>query len=150
MDTISTINNLDDKVVKLQEEMLKLPQVELTTDHYFCNGMYARRIFSKASTLIVGKRHKTEHFYMVLTGCVQVNINDQIVTLDADKDGPQILNCPIGTKRAVYVIRDSWRLNVHLNLNNVQELEELENNLVEEDKSSPYLPGNKLRQEVLA
>ena len=50
----------------------------------------------------------------------------------------------------MYVIRDSWRLNVHLNLNNVQELEELEDNLVEKDESSPFLPSNKLRQEVLA
>lgn len=145
---INNGNDLEPKIVRLQEEMLKLPQIEMPTDHYFCNGMYARRIFSKAGTLIVGKKHKTEHFYMVLTGIIQANINNELVILDADRDGPQILTCPVGTKRAVYVIKDSWRLNVHLNLEN-KELNELENELVEEDLTSPFNIENKLNKRAL-
>lgn len=136
-------------VDRLQVELLKLPQVEPKTDHYFAKGMYLRTVFSEAGTVIVGKVHKTEHFYAVLSGRVQVTTDSGVVELNATRDGPQILTCPVGTKRAVLVLEDAWRMNVHLNPNDVTEIDDLEDALVESDSSSPFLPGNRIKVEAL-
>ena len=135
---------------RLQSELLKLPQYEPKTDHHFADGLYARTVWSPAGSVIVGKVHKTEHFYAVLTGRVRVTTDAGIVELDAMRDGPQILTCPVGTQRAVFVIEDAWRMNVHRNPDNITDIETLERTLVEEDESSPFLPGNKLKQELIA
>lgn len=134
---------------RLQAELVKLPQYEPKTDHYFANGLYMRTVWSPAGSVIVGKVHKTEHFYAVLSGRVSVTTESGVVELDATKNGPQILTCPIGTKRAVVVLEDAWRMNVHLNLDNVADVDELEEQLVEADETCPFLPGNKLKQELL-
>lgn len=132
-------------IERLKHEILQLPQIEPETHHHFAHGMYLRRVWSPAGTVIVGKVHKTEHFYAVLTGVVRVTTEDGVRDLNATRDGPQILTCPVGTQRAVYVIEDAWRMNVHLNPENVTELAELEAKLVEDDPDSAYLAGNKLK-----
>ena len=55
---IPTIEQID----KLQREMANMPQVEFKTDHYFSEGMYCRKVFRPAGTLIVGKVHKKDHY----------------------------------------------------------------------------------------
>ena len=47
-----------EQIERLQAEMVKMPQVELQTEHFFVPGMYCRRVFRPAGTLIVGKVHK--------------------------------------------------------------------------------------------
>ena len=54
-----------EQIESLQREMLKLPQIEPETKHHFADGMYARELFRKAGTLIVGKVHKKEHFFVL-------------------------------------------------------------------------------------
>jgi len=100
--------------------------------------------------VIVGKVHRTEHLYVVLTGRVRVTTDHGVREFDAARDGPQILTCPVGTQRAVFVIEDAWRMNVHRNPDNITDIETLERMLVEEDETSPFLPGNKLKQELIA
>ena len=51
-------------IEKLQAEMIKMPQAELETEHYFSGGMYCRKLTRPAGTLIVGKVHKKDHFFM--------------------------------------------------------------------------------------
>ena len=136
-------------IERLQSAMVKLPQIEPKTQHYFADGVYLRTVWSPAGSVIVGKVHRTEHLYAVLSGRVQVTTDDGVLDLDATKDGPQILVCPVGTKRAVLVIEDAWRMNVHRNPDNLTDIEELENQLVEPDEQCQYLPGNKLKQELL-
>ncbi len=40
-------------------------------------------------------------------------------------------------------------MNVHLNPGNLADVDELEERLVETDEQSPFLSGNKLKQELL-
>ena len=141
--------NMPESIARLQAEMLKLPQVEPLTKHFFAHGMYARTIFSPAGTVIVGKTHKTEHFYMVLTGKILVTMGEAVFEVDASKE-PQIFTCKPGVKRAVHVLEDSWRMNVHLNENDSEDLEELQDRMVEDDPSSPFLADNTLRKELLS
>lgn len=132
-------------VKRLQAELVKLPQCEPKTDHYFADGMYLRTVWSPAGSVIVGKVHKTEHFYAVLSGRVRVTFDQGVIELDANKNGPQILTCPIGTKRAVFVIEDAWRMNVHRNPENITDLDALERELVEHDETALFDARNHLK-----
>ena len=57
-----------EQIDRLQAEMIKHPQAELKTEHYFVPGMYCRRVFRQAGTLIVGKVHKHPHFFLCAKG----------------------------------------------------------------------------------
>lgn len=147
METSGDLDVLDQrgKIFALQRELLKFAQIEPRTEHYFCNGMYLRTVWSPAGSVIVGAVHRTEHFYAVLTGRVRVTTDGGLLELDATRDGPQILTCPAGTKRAVFVLEDAWRMNVHRNPENIRNIQELEAELVESDETSAFEPGNLLK-----
>lgn len=117
-------------------------QLDLKTDHYFANGVYLRTLFRPKDTLIVGKVHKFKHIYMVVYG-------DVTVTSEGFRErvrGPKVFVCPPGTKRAVYAHEDSLCLTVHRT--EETDLDKLDAELVEEDPTAMYLPGN-IRKEGL-
>jgi hypothetical protein len=118
----------------LQALMLQYPQAELPTTHLFADGMYARILPRPAGTLIVGKVHKHEHFYIVTKGSVQVG--EQIY-----RAGDVIVSQP-GTKRAVLALEDSICMTVHRT--DKTDLAEIEAELVEPDEACTYGPGNVL------
>ena len=119
--------------------MVKLPQVELPTEHLFAGGMYCRILPRPTGCLIVGKVHKKEHFYMVIKGCVQVTTDEGMQEIRA----PKVLISKPGTKRAVLAMEDSICLTVHRADSTT--VDEVEEELVEPDDSSLYGPGNMLR-----
>lgn len=114
--------------------MLQLPQVELETGHMFYKDHYFRALWRPAGCLIVGKRHKHPHLYIVVHGTVRVG-KEEIT-------GPALIKAEAGTKRAVYAVTDALCLNIHATP--AKTVEEAEALLVEPDDTSPYLPGNKL------
>ena len=134
MNEISSRN----KVETLQAAMMEMPQVELPTFHFFADGMYARVVKRPAGTLIVGKIHKKEHFYIVTKGKVRVANEQGSIIYES---GDVIVSKP-GTKRAVLALEDSICMTVHRC--NEMELDRIEEELVEEDKRSLFGPGNKL------
>jgi hypothetical protein len=62
-----------EQIERLQTEMAALPQLELVTEHSFSPGMYLRKVYRPAGTLIVGKVHKEPHFFER----VNVSVYDQ-------------------------------------------------------------------------
>lgn len=98
-----------EQIVRLQSEMAKLPQVELPTEHFFANGMYCRSLYRPAGTLIVGKVHKHEHFYIICCGTVQVTTDEGVKEIT----GPKVIVSRPGTKRAVLALTDATCLTVH-------------------------------------
>jgi mannose-6-phosphate isomerase-like protein (cupin superfamily) len=128
-----------DKVERLQAEMLKLPQVELPTDHFFANGMYARRLFRPAGTLIVGKVHKHEHFYMLMFGRLRVTTDGGVREI-----GPgEIIVSKPGTKRAVLALEDSCAVTVHRT--DSTDLDEIEAEIIEPDGTALFDARNNLK-----
>jgi mannose-6-phosphate isomerase-like protein (cupin superfamily) len=125
-------------VEQLQALMRDMPQLRLETRHYWCDGMYCRELFRPAGTLIVGKIHKREHFYMVLKGDVTVVTDD----VRRDVTGPAILISPPGTKRAVLARTDATCVTVHRT--ELTDLAEIERELIEPDDTALYGPGNEL------
>ena len=116
-----------------------MPQAELETVHYFADGMYCRAVIRPKGTLIVGKVHKREHFYIVTKGKVEVASDTETKTYEA---GAVLVSKP-GTKRAVLALEDSICMTVH-NTDNT-DLEEIEKELIEEDTTALFDSRNKLK-----
>lgn len=129
------MNLINDSVAKLEEAMKLMPQVELHTEHFFADGMYARVLARPAGTLIVGKKHKREHFYIVAKGRVQVG-------KDIYEAGTVIVSQP-GTKRAVYALEDSVCLTIHRTKK--RNLQAIERQLIEPDPKALFDSENKLK-----
>lgn len=132
-----------DKVKALQIEVSKLPQYEPATKHYFHGGMYCREVFRHADVLIVGKVHKKEHFYLVVSGTLAITTDDGVQEIT----GPHLLCSKPGTKRAVYALTDAICMTFHrVESNNV---EDAEVELVEHDSESMFSIGNKVKVKEL-
>ncbi len=131
------------KIWRLQAEMVKLPQLELETFHFFADGMYARVVKRAAGTLIVGKVHKKEHFYIVTKGCVEVASEEGT---EIYHSGDVIVSKP-GTKRAVLALEDSICMTVHRTKK--KNLEKIEKELIEEDQTALYDANNLVRLQCL-
>lgn len=135
---------LSERVQALKMAMLKEDQVELPTEHIFHGGMYCRQVWRPAGCTIVGKVHKKEHFYMVVTGTVLVTTEDgaQEVT------GPFLICSKPGTQRAVHALTDALCMTFHRADSNT--IEQVEEELVEPDADSKFGIGNKLKVEELS
>jgi SET domain-containing protein len=131
----------DDRVLRLQEIVGRMPQAELETFHYFADGMYARVLPRKEGTLIVGKVHKREHFYIVAKGSVKVfgNGEDEAKVYTS---GTVIVSRP-GTKRAVYALEDSICMTVHRT--EKTDIDEIERELIEEDTTATFDAHNRIK-----
>jgi mannose-6-phosphate isomerase-like protein (cupin superfamily) len=129
----------DTRVYRLQAAMQEMPQVELETFHHFADGMYCRVLPRKEGTLIVGKVHKREHFYIVAKGRVQVVTDDGTTVYDA---GTVLVSQP-GTKRAVLALEDSICMTVHRTKK--RNLKAIERELIEPDATALFDSSNKRR-----
>lgn len=127
-------------IERLQAAMGAFPQAELLTQHYWADGMYARELFRCATTLIVGKVHRKEHFYIVASGTVMITDGD---AGPVEVHGPKVFVSNPGTKRAVYAVTDAVCITVHRTAET--DIATLEAELVEPDTTSHYLPGNILK-----
>jgi quercetin dioxygenase-like cupin family protein len=128
------------KIHHLEEAMRQMPQAELETDHYFADGMYARVVKRKAGTLIVGKVHKREHFYIVTKGMVQVYMDSEVKVMSA---GDMVVSIP-GTKRAVLAVEDSICMTVHRTKK--RNLDQIEKQLIEPDTKALFDASNKVKE----
>lgn len=134
------------KVEALQAALDCLPQYEPETRHYFHGGMYCREVFRNQDVLVVGKVHKQEHFYVIVSGTVLITDG-----MDEAREvtGPEVIMSKPGTKRAVLSITPAVCMTFHRT--DATSVEEAEAELVE-DEPSAYAPGNKIkfeRNEVL-
>jgi quercetin dioxygenase-like cupin family protein len=128
-----------EQIEQLQAEMVKMPQYEAPTEHVFHGGMYCRQVWRPAGCLIVGKVHKKEHFYMVVSGTVKVTTDDGLQTIT----GPMLLCSKPGTKRAVFAETDALCMTFHRVDSNT--VEDAESELVEDDPKSMFTIGNKIK-----
>lgn len=128
------------EIERLQAMMLDMPQAVLPTEHFFADGMYCRFLPRPAGTLIVGKVHRREHFYIVCSGTVQVTDGEGVAK---EIIGPAIVVSKPGTKRAVLAITDATCLTVHRT--DKTDLDEIEEELIEPDDSALFDARNQPR-----
>lgn len=121
-----------DQIWRLQAAMVKMPQAELVTRHYFADGMYCRELEQPAGCLIVGKVHKVEHFFILAKGSLRVTTDNGVVDLIA----PAVIVSSPGTKRAGLALEDSVCITVHRT--SETDLEKIELALVEPDATALF------------
>lgn len=126
-------------IVRLQAELAKLPQIELDTQHFFVKGMYARQITIPAGTTLVGKVHKSEHFFMLLKGDMTLWTEEGMRRVQA----PYVACAKPGIKRVGLAHTDSVCINVHTT--ELTDLEQIEQELVEREE----LPVIDVQKEAL-
>ena len=131
------------EIEALQSFLLKMPQAEPETTHYFADGMYLRTVFRKAGVCVTGKVHKKEHFFAVIAG-------EMTIWTEA---GMQRVKAPFfwisqpGTKRVTYAHTDAIAMTVHRVSST--DIDEIERELVEEEGASLFGPGNVPRTPAL-
>ena len=128
-----------EQINRLQGEMSKLPQQELPTEHYFSGGMYCRKLWRPAGTLIVGKVHKKDHFFVCAAGEIIAWSEKGMVTLKAG----DIIESKAGTKRVTLAVQDSIGVTFHQT--DKTDLEEIEAELIEPDNLAFFDAHNKLK-----
>lgn len=129
-----------EQIDRLQAEMAKLPQAELETEHFFSPGMYLRRVYRPAGTLIVGKVHKKPHFFLCAKGEIIAWTEKGMRRLQAG----DVVESQPGTKRVTLAVTDSIGVTVHLT--DKTDLDEIEQELVEPDDLALFDSSNKLKQ----
>ncbi len=143
---VATFDNTSmlSRVGALQAALSEMPQYEPLTKHIFHAGMYCREVFREAGVLVVGKVHKKEHFYLIVSGTVSITTDDGVQSIT----GPHLLSSKPGTKRAVYAETDALCMTFHRT--DSVTVEEAEIELVETDPCDMYLPGNRINVKELS
>jgi hypothetical protein len=131
-----------DQIDQLQAEMVKMPQLELQTEHFFVPGMYCRRVYRPAGTLIVGKVHKHPHFFLCAKGEIIAWTESGMRKLQAG----DVVECQPGTKRVTLATQDSIGVTIHKT--EKTDLDDIETELVEPDDTALFDSGNKLKSIV--
>ena len=126
-------------IESLQQEMIKMSQAELETEHYFSGGMYCRKLIRPAGTLIVGKVHKKDHFFMCAKGEIIAWTENGMKKLCPG----DIIESKAGTKRVTLALSDAIGITFHKT--DKTDLDEIEAELIEPDKLALFDAHNKLK-----
>lgn len=127
------------KILALQDELGKLPQVEIVTTHHFSKGLYAREIFIPKGTILVGKIHKYQSLNILSQGDITILTEFGARRVRA----PYTVVSPPLTKRIGYAHEDTVWTTVHAT--DETDLEKLEDELI-----CPTFPDMLTNEEILA
>jgi hypothetical protein len=92
-----------EKIIRLEQEILRMPQVETPTRHHFAPGLYAREMFIPAGTVLTGDVHKTEHMALFV-GDITVWTDEGMKRIT----GHHTFISKAGAKRVGYAHADTW------------------------------------------
>tara|TARA_R110002126_G_scaffold45954_1_gene129740 strand:+ start:1544 stop:1987 length:444 start_codon:yes stop_codon:yes gene_type:complete len=129
-----------EQVERLQSEMALMPQAELTTEHHFSLGMYMRKVFRPAGTLIVGKVHKEPHFFLCAKGEIIAWTESGMKRLEAG----DVVESKPGTKRVTLAVTDAIGITIHRT--DKTDLDEIEAELIEPDTTALFDANNDIKK----
>jgi quercetin dioxygenase-like cupin family protein len=129
-----------DQIERLQAEMSLMPQAELTTEHSFSPGMYMRKVFRPAGTLIVGKVHKEPHFFLCAKGEIIAWTENGMKRLQAG----DVVESKPGTKRVTLAVTDAIGITIHRT--DKTDLDEIEAELIEQDTTALFDANNDIKK----
>lgn len=114
------------QIQNLQNELLKMPQADIVTEHIFYPGFYERKITIPAWTVLTGAAHKTDYKIRLEQGTIAVNVGETVKIMTA----PYEFEAKAGEQRVGRVFEQEvvW-VDVYENPDNCQDLEVLEERL---------------------
>ena len=98
------------KIERFEDELRKVPAVDVPTEHTYGPGFYARTITLAPGTTLTGRVHTTEHIFILSKGELTVVTDDGSAHLVA----PYQAVCRAGLKRAGYAHTEVVCTNVHI------------------------------------
>ena len=127
----SNIMELQDSLMKLVDgdNVVKGDSSTFPLKHTFTDGIYIRQMSMKKDSFVIGKIHKHNHVWFLLSG--EISVADENNTID--HIAPCYVEAPSGSKRMIYAHEDSVWVNIHANPTNTQDLEELEELIIAKD-----------------
>jgi quercetin dioxygenase-like cupin family protein len=141
------LNDLDlpnyvsrEQVERLQAQMAVMPQAELVTEHQFSVGMYMRKLYRPAGTLIVGKVHKEPHFFLCAKGEIIAWTENGMKRLQAG----DVVESKAGTKRVTLAVTDAIGITIHRT--DKTDLDEIEAELIEPDTTALFDANNDIKK----
>jgi hypothetical protein len=93
----------------LEKLLLALPQAELPLDHFFSDGIYARKLTMPVSAILTGATHKQNHLAILLKGQVAINSRQGTAVFNA----PYVVNVIAGDKRAFFAVTEAEWITIH-------------------------------------
>jgi len=123
---INKVEDLQESMLNSNSELIAKGNSDMfPLKHTFADGVYVREMFMQAGGLVIGKVHKNDHIWFLLSGELEIATENGAELFI----GPCYVKSPAGTKRVLHAITDSVFINVFPNPNNITDIEELENNL---------------------
>lgn len=119
-------NITPDKVLALQDELFKLPQANIVTEHTFLPKIYERKIIVPPWVVLTGAEHKTSYRVRLEKGVIAVNTENGVKVLT----GPCEFNAVAGMQRAGRVFENEviW-VDIYDNPDDCTDIAVLENRL---------------------
>lgn len=109
MTDLSVAEDMREKVLALEAELTKLPQVDLPLRHYFAPGIYARELTITAGVTLTGAVHRTEHLSIISKGRIVVSTDDGMKEISA----PFTFVSKAGAKRVGHAIEETVWTTIH-------------------------------------
>ena len=103
------------KIEQLEYQMSQMPDGFFPTEHLFLPGMYNRKIFMPAGSLLTSMQHKTKHPFVITCGKCRVMDQEEVNEYEA----PFVGVTEAGTKRILYIHEDTTWLTFHANPQNI-------------------------------
>jgi len=104
------IKGTENSTVQALENLIcALPQADFPLDHFFSDGIYARKMTAPASALLVGKTHLHNHLAILLKGQVAIHSRNGIAIYQA----PYVINVLAGDKRAFFAVTEVEWITIH-------------------------------------
>lgn len=113
---ISPAATMRQKVHRLEQALMKVPQVDCPVRHHFAPGIYAREINIPAGTALVGVVHKVDNLVIVSQGRLRLVTDEGAREVSAG----EVLLCRAGTKNAAVALEDTRWTNIMANPDNEQ------------------------------
>lgn len=114
--------DMREKVLRLEDELRKHPQLEQKLAHHFSDGIYARELFIPKGAILTGKIHRHAHLNIIPVGDIMVMTEHGVKRIT----GPCTLQSFPGIKRAGYALEDTIWITIHPNPTNERDMEKLE------------------------
>jgi len=134
------------KMERLTEEILKLPEADIQTIHKFEDGLYHRTVIIPAGVVCTGAEHKTPYTVIVHKGTITVNTDEGIKTVTA----PAQMEVAVGMERAGLTHDEEvmWT-DIYVNEDNCKDLTILEDRLYVIPKCGLYDARKRLGHTVV-
>lgn len=108
MSNLAQFGNMPE-ILRIEQEILSMPQVDCPVQHYQIEGVYARSMFIPAGTILTGKIHNFENIAILASGTIRITNGTESYILSA----PHIMVDQPGVKRLGYAETDVTFITVH-------------------------------------